>query len=301
MQDLPTRMELHAIRSLTLTDRQFLLGQAEGRETTVTGLLSLAQGAARQPVVLMMHGSGGIGASIALWQRQVNAMGAAAFVLDGFTGRGLVSVSADQAQLGRLAFVLDIYRALAVLAAHPAVDPARIAVLGFSRGGQGALYAGMARFHALWNRGGVAPIGTAAVYPDCGTRYIGDLTMLPAPLRVFHGRPDDFNPIGPARAHVARLRAAGHDVEIIEYDDAHHGFDNPLSEAAALVPGAQSVRDCRIEEREPGLLVNAATGLPFSYGDACVANAAHVGGNPAASAALRRDVLSWLRGLLRLS
>lgn len=301
MQDLPTRMELHAIRTLTLTDRQFLRGEAEGQDATISGLLSLAQGEGRQPVVVMMHGSGGIGAAMALWQRQVNAMGAAAFVLDGFTGRGLVSVSADQARLGRLAFVLDIYRALAVLAAHPAVDPGRIALLGFSRGGQGALYAGMARFHQLWNASGVAPIGTAAVYPDCGTRYIGDTAMLPAPLRVFHGRPDDFNPIVPARAHVARLREAGHDAEIIEYDDAHHGFDNPLSPAAALVPGAQSVRDCRIEEREPGLLVNAATGLPFSYDDACVAHAAHVGGNAVAGAALRRDVLAWLRGLLRLS
>lgn len=157
MQDLPTRMEFHAIHTLTLTDRQFLLGDAAGRDTTVTGLLSLAQGAAPQPVVLMMHGSGGIGPSIALWQRQVNALGAAAFLLDGFTGRGLVSVSGDQAKLGRLAFILDIYRALPVLTAHPAIDPARIAVLGFSRGGQGALYAGMARFHGLWNASGVAP------------------------------------------------------------------------------------------------------------------------------------------------
>ncbi|SFK46150.1 dienelactone hydrolase family protein [Falsiroseomonas stagni] len=301
MQNLPTRMELHAIRSLTLTDRQFLLGEQEGQAATIAGLLSLAQGEGRQPVVVMVHGSGGMGPSIALWQRQVNAMGAAAFLLDGFTGRGLVSVAGNQGSLGRLAFILDIYRALAVLAAHPAIDATRIAVMGFSRGGQGALYAGMARFHQLWNPRGIAPIGTAAVYPDCGTRYIGDTVMLPAPLRVFHGRPDDFNPIGPARAHVARLRAAGHDADIIEYDDAHHGFDNPLSPSAALVRESQSVRDCVIEEREPGVLVNAVTGRPFSYDDPCVAHSVHVGGNAVAAAELRRDVLAWLRQLLRLS
>lgn len=100
---------------------------------------------------------------------------------------------------------------------------------------------------------------------------------------------------------MRRLREAGHDADITEYDDAHHGFDNPLSPGPVLVQGAQNVRDCRIEEREPGLLVNAATGLPFGYGDACVANTAHVGANAEAGAALRRDVLAWLHGLLRLS
>jgi dienelactone hydrolase len=299
MDDLPLRTELHPIRTLTLSDAQFLRGEADGVPTTLAAMLSLAQRADRQPCVLLMHGSGGIGPSIPLWVRQVNAMGAAACVLDGFSGRGLTSVSNDQASLGRLAFVLDIYRTLAVLAAHPAIDPARIAVLGFSRGGQGALCSAMARFHRMWNPDGPLPCGTLAFYPDCVTRYIDDTAMVPGPIRVFHGTPDDLNPIGPARAQVERLVAAGHDAALLEYPGGHHVFDNPLSSTAVKVP-VQSVRDCRIEEREPGLLVNAATGAPFTYADPCVARTAHVGGHAEAGAAARRDALAFLRTMFRL-
>ncbi len=297
MQDLPIRTELHPVPSLTMTDRQFLLGEAGGVPTMLAGWLSLPQSPGRRPAVLLMHGSGGIGAAIPHWVRLINAAGMAAFVLDGFSGRGLTSVSADQALLGRLAFVHDIYRALGVLAAHPGIDADRIAVMGFSRGGQGAFYAAMARFHRLWNPGGVIPAATLAIYPDCGTRYIEDTVMVPRPIRVFHGTPDDFNPVAPVRAHLERLRAAGCDVALAEYAGAHHGFDNPLSRVAARTSG-QSVRDCRIEEQAPGLLVNAATGEPFGYADPCVARDAHVGGNPAAAGMLRVDVMACLAALI---
>ena len=68
----------------------------------VSGELRIAQGTGRLPAVVMIHGSGGMGANIDLWSRELNAMGISTFALDGFTGRGLASVNTDQAQLGRL-------------------------------------------------------------------------------------------------------------------------------------------------------------------------------------------------------
>ena len=76
-------------------------------------------------------------------------------IVDGFTGRGLTQVSTDQALLGRLNFILDIYRGLDALAKHPRVDPQRVALMGFSRGGQAALYASLKRFHKTWNKSGI--------------------------------------------------------------------------------------------------------------------------------------------------
>jgi dienelactone hydrolase len=106
-----------------------------------------------------------------------------------------MSVNQDQAKLGRLNFILDIYGALEILAKHPRVDPERIVLLGFSRGGQGALYASLQRFHKMWNKSGAQFAGYIAFYPDCATTYAADTDVVDRPIRILHGTPDDYNPV----------------------------------------------------------------------------------------------------------
>ena len=130
-KEIAARVELHTISSLTLSDQQFLAGDANGKAVMVTGEFRIAQGAGKLPAVILIHGSGGMGPNIESWARDLNAMGISTFALDGFTGRGLTSVNTDQALLGRLAFTLDAYRVLDMLAKHPRVDPARIVLMGF--------------------------------------------------------------------------------------------------------------------------------------------------------------------------
>ena len=110
--DMAARTELHAINTMTLSDAQFLTGDANGKATVTTGQLRIAAGSGRLPVVVLQHGSGGMAANTDLWEREFNAMGISTFALDGFTGRGLMQVNTDQALLGRLNFILDIYRSL---------------------------------------------------------------------------------------------------------------------------------------------------------------------------------------------
>lgn len=299
--DIVLRTELHAFGSLTLVDRQFLLGDAGGQPVTLTGCLSLPTGPGPHPAVVLAHGSGGIGPAIPLWVRQFTGAGIASFVIDGFTGRGLASTAQDQSQLGRLAFVLDLYRALGVLGRHAAIDPGRIALMGFSRGGQAALYSAMARFQEMWNESGIRPAAHLAFYPDCATRFLDETRLAPAPVRVFHGLADDYNLAATARDYVRRLQAAGMDATIMEYAEAHHGFDNPLTTTPSLAIGSQTVRNCVVVEAEPGVLVNRATGRPFSYDDACVERNPHVGGHPEAGMAARRDAIGMLMELFGLS
>ena len=231
-QDIAARTELHAIQTLTLSDKQFLTGDAEAKATTVSGQLRVCQAATgRLPVVVLIHGSGGMGANIEMWAREFNAMGVATFAIDGFTGRGLTQTSTNQALLGRLNFILDIYRGLDVLAKHPRVDPQRVVLMGFSRGGQAALYASLKRFHQLWNKSGVEFAAYIPFYPDCATTFAGDTDTADKPIRIFGGTPDDYNPIALCKAYAERLKAAGRDVQVTEYPNAPHSFDNPLGAA----------------------------------------------------------------------
>jgi len=301
-KDAPARVELHPIPTLTLSDQQFLTGAMDGKPVTVSGEFRIAQGSGRLPVVVLMHGSGGVGLNIDPWVRQFNAMGISTFVIDGFTGRGLTSVSTNQALLGRLNFIVDIYRSLDILARHPRVDPERVVLMGFSRGGQAALYASLDRFDKLWNKSGIRFAAYIPFYADCSTTYAGDTDVADRPIRMFHGTPDDYNPVASCKAFVARLHEAKRDVVLTEYPDSEHAFDaGLLGVSSKLVSAnAQTVRHCRIKEGDGGVLMNADTNEPFTYKDSCVELSPHVGGNPATAEEARKAVTEFLAALFKL-
>ena len=300
-KDVAVRTELHRIETLTLSDRQFLQGDAAGKPVVISGQLRIAQGCAPLPAVILQHGSSGCAANIEVWSRSLNALGIATFALDGFTGRGLVEVNSNQALLGRLNFILDIYRALAMIASHPLIDPKRIALMGFSRGGQAALYASLKRFNRMWNTSGAAFAAYIPFYPDCMTAFISDTDVADRPIRIFGGTLDDYNPVSNCRGYVDRLRAAGADVALTEYPDAFHAFDNPLAAWPAVVsPAFQSLRNCKIRENGDGVLINTETNQPFTYRDACVAYGAHLGYQPLAARAAREAVTVFMRSLFDL-
>lgn len=299
---LAVRTEMHPVQTLTLTDEQFLNGKEAGSTpVTVAGQLRIAQGTGRLPVVVMIHGSGGVDARAETWSRQFHEMGVSTFVLDGFTGRGLTAVSTDQALLGRLNLIVDAYRALDMLSKHPRVDPSRIVLMGFSRGGQSTLYASVKRFHRLWNKSGIEFAAYVPFYPDCSTTFLTDIDVADRPIRIFQGTPDDANPVAPCKAYVGKLRAAGRDVQLTEYPNAQHSFDNPLgSPTPALGANNQSVRHCVIAEESAGRLINTATRQPFTYDDPCVERGFHTGYDPVATRAAHQAVGDFLRAVLKL-
>jgi dienelactone hydrolase len=299
--ELPARVELHAIPTLWISDQQFLLGDDKGKQVTVAGELSIAQRQGKTPLVILMHGSGGIGPNVPYWVREFNAMGVSTFTIDGMSGRGLQGVGHNQAVLGRLNFVIDIYRSLEIAAKHPRIDPQRIVLMGFSRGGQAALYASVKRFHQLWNKSGAEFAAYIPFYPDCATTYQGDTDLVDKPIRIFHGTPDNYNPVASCKAFLARLKEAKRDVELTEYPNAPHGFDNPLGASPALpAKDNQSVRDCTIREADGGTLVNVATNAPFTYQDTCVKLNPLVGGDAEARAGARKAIGSFLTALFKL-
>ena len=128
-------------------------------------------------------------------------MGISTFVIDGFTGRGLTAVGPNQALLGRLNLILDIYRSLDILAKHPRVDPERIVLMGFSRGDRRRFMPASTRFNKLWNKSGAQFAAYIPFYPDCSTTYATDTDVAARPIRIFHGTPDDYNPVASCKAY----------------------------------------------------------------------------------------------------
>jgi len=187
---------------------------------TITADLSLPAGSGRVPAVIVLHSCTGVTPSVTEWARELNRMGYAALVLDSFTGRGVKEICTGHASVNPGSRLADLFRAQELLATHPRVDPQRIGVLAFSHGGWVALWASQAWYQRRFMRGTLAaPVAFAAFYPvGCNVRLVDEADVSGGAVRIFHGTADDWTTIDHCREWVARRRAAGKNVSIVEYE-----------------------------------------------------------------------------------
>src|ERR1051326_8486769 len=90
------KVELYVLPTVTLTDVQFLTGTGNGKRDTIAGELRIPRrGTDRLPAMVIVHGSGGILGNEDHWAQELNNLGVATFMLDGFTGRGISSAAAN--------------------------------------------------------------------------------------------------------------------------------------------------------------------------------------------------------------
>jgi dienelactone hydrolase len=99
------------------------------------GQLFLPAAKAPHPVVILIPGSGGVGAHHIKHAEALLKAGLGVYVLDPFSKRGVTSTSDDQTQISFAASTYDLLSAARMLAALPAVDRQRLGALGYSRGG----------------------------------------------------------------------------------------------------------------------------------------------------------------------
>jgi dienelactone hydrolase len=235
-----------------------------------------AEGAARRPAVVLLHGCGGpydkqgrLSQRLRDYAALLNAEGWHALVLDSLSSRGIRELCTQR--IGERTVTqsnrrLDALGALQWLALRSDVDPQRLALLGWSNGGSTVLAATNRRVSAVANAN-IAPRAAVALYPGCETdlRRGHDSS---APLLLLVGASDDWTPaascVDLAAQSLGRSR-------VVVYEGAYHGFDDnaPLRVRKDVPNGVK-----------PGQGVT-------------------VGGNAAAREASQREMLEFLRTELK--
>ena len=263
------RTQIHAIPTVTLTPKQFLTGDQNGKPAVVAGALRIPGPPAatdKLPAVILVPGVGGLFPSHDHWAEELNSIGIAVFILDPYAGRGAFTFN-EGAQLGQRTVIVDSYRALALLAENPRIDPARIAVMGFSLGGGAGLYSSNERFRKIYGPSTTQFAAHIALYSGCDLIYHDDTKTTGNPYGCFTALQTIRVSIVPCRAYVERLKKAGADVTLTEFADAYHAYDGPYNPTPVTLPEALTIRNCSLEEGENGEIINSKTGKPFDGKD----------------------------------
>ena len=217
----------------TMTIKKFLNGTVPERTETIWGTLKFPANAPDKnvPVVVIMHGSGGISIWEEHWINTFNSIGLATFMVDSNWARKKCKKEFKKAikwcaDVHRgMNRIIDGYGALELLSKHPRIDPARIGCLGISLGARGCLYLNVKRFQKMWGTPGLEYAASVPMYPPCNVIFKEDDEITDTPIRIHIGELDTYLPFDSCVDYGERLRAKGKDVKVKVYPNAHHGFD----------------------------------------------------------------------------
>ena len=247
-----TKIEFQSIPVITVKD--FLEGKKPERQVTVWGTLNFPANAPEKnaPVVVIMHGGGGIYVWEEYWMKTFNGMGLATFVVDSNWARrncrkdnnfkkAIPNCNDIHRGITRIA---DGYGALELLSKHPRIDPKRIGCIGMSLGAKGCLYLNVKRFQKMWGTPGLDYAASVPMYGACNVIFKEDDEITDTPIRIHVGDLDTYFPYESCVNYVERLRAKGKDVKIKVYPGVHHAF-----EAKRLVKSPDTVKVRRNDGR----------------------------------------------------
>lgn len=171
------------------------------------------------PAVVALPGCSGLsGSSKKTWPERLSSWGYVVLVVDSFSLRGIKETC------DRLHFVDrvgDAYGALGFLSKYSFVDPRRIALIGFSAGGNATLEAvQLGGAEELMERKFKAAI---AYYPDCSGLNGG----MAVPTLILIGELDDASSAKKCQEMVAGSNGKGSAVQLEVFNGARHAFDSP--------------------------------------------------------------------------
>jgi dienelactone hydrolase len=206
------------------------------------------------PAMVVLPGSGGLklGRQM-LHANNLVAAGYAALVVDYYASRNVnddtVPYAVMVSNVTEFDVVTDAYSALKALNRHPAIDPKRIGVMGFSYGGIATRLAMDSRLKQLLAPD-VAPFAAHVDYYGPCFQDIRTHATTGAPLLTLRGAHDASNDLVQCAVREEQLRAAGSEVSSHIYATAGHSWDNL---GARVVGTANYLRGCEMVYDDQGI------------------------------------------------
>jgi dienelactone hydrolase len=202
----------------------------------------------RVPAVVVLHTIGGYRESNEGWHsEQFRKAGFATLTYESISVRGINDAPTRGAAPLWGSLVADGFNALKALAAHPRIDASRIAVTGYSMGGEATRLLAFERLRRVFVQDDLRFAAHVAVYP-C---HVWGVPAAPdaftgAPILEQLGGADDCGPIAKAERYYDHLKAQGHPapVRIVVYPGAPHSWTVPEFTTTRHFPNHASASKC---------------------------------------------------------
>ena len=213
--------------------------------------------AGRLPAMLIVHGSGGPRQVDLEYARQLTAMGVASVLANHYAPRGVLGTMEDQLSVRIEDMLGDAFAMLEALARDPRFDPARIGIMGFSKGGSVALNSAVGKVADRFLPGGPRFALHVPFYPGCPSLYREPRTT-GAPIVLLIAEKDNWVGSAKCMGYAEDLKAAGAKLHLVVYRGAGHGWDGQDS---AYVANAQNMSRCGWREQVDGGWIEIFSGV----------------------------------------
>jgi dienelactone hydrolase len=258
-------------QSASYADFGQLQRQTPAATITVAATLSFPDEARdRYPAVVVVHTIAGyLEGNEGQYAAALRKAGFATLTYDSFAARGSTGVALARSGPGLWSSgVADAYAALRLLAADPRIDASRIAIIGFSYGGEVAHLTAFEGLRAALDPGNARFAAHVAYYPAGVFGVIaGRSAYTGAPVLMLLGGKDDNLPVAKIDGYLAYAKAAGFPAPIdnVTYPDAYHAWSVPNLTTLRFYPEYPSTKLCPLILLGPGVPASLVDGQSATF------------------------------------